>query len=58
LFLRTAHNKSLLSSHILLLLLTEDTLEQLIHDEAEPYVQSLGRTYLAKVRATVPAICV
>ncbi|XP_069696401.1 uncharacterized protein PsGEF [Periplaneta americana] len=32
-----------------LLRLTEDTLEQLIHDEAEPYGQSLGRVYLKKM---------
>jgi hypothetical protein len=32
-----------------LLRLNEDTLEQLLHDDAEPYGQSVGRIYLAKV---------
>jgi hypothetical protein len=40
-----------LSSLFQLLRLTEDTLEQLLHDEAEPYGQSVGRIYLAKVPA-------
>jgi hypothetical protein len=36
-----------------LLRLTEDTLEQLIHDDAEPYGQSLGRVYLKKVQSVL-----
>jgi hypothetical protein len=37
-----------------LLRLTEDTLEQLVHDEAEPYGQSVGRVYLKKVEYSAP----
>ncbi|XP_033610256.1 uncharacterized protein LOC111871707 isoform X3 [Cryptotermes secundus] len=40
-----------------LLRLTEDTLEQLIHDDAEPYGQSLGRIYLAKMPSMAVAYC-
>jgi hypothetical protein len=40
-----------------LLRLTEDTLEQLIHADAEPCGQFLGRIYLAKVLGALTRRC-